>query len=141
MSNRFFLALLIAASSLAGCGSSSDKLYPVTGRVLLKDRKPVAGAIVEFSSLAGHGARARTNPDGTFTITSGGKPGALPGAYRVAVIQMLVIDGAGSHSKAHHAPLVLNPKYARFESSGLEYEVKPDRDNVYELILDSAAQR
>lgn len=133
--------MLMAACLVAGCGSAGDKLYPVTGRVLLRDRKPVAGAIVEFSSSAGYAARGRTNTDGTFSVTTGQQAGARAGTYRVAVIQMLVIDGAGSHAKAHHAALVLHPKYARFETSGLEFEVKPDADNTCELVLDSAAQR
>jgi hypothetical protein len=141
MSRPSILIMLIAACLLAGCNSAGDKLYPVTGRVMLKDRKPVAGAIIEFSSSAGYSARAKTSTDGTFSILTDQKPGARAGSYRVAVIQMLVIDGAGSHAKAHHAAMVLHPKYARFETSGLVYDVKPDAENYYELILDSAAQR
>lgn len=131
-----FLLLLVAL----GCGASGPRLYPVTGRVVLKDGKPVAGAVVEFAAADGSGARGKTDADGRFELSTGGRKGAAAGPHRVAVVQMLVADGAAAHVKPHHAPLVIHPKYAKLETSGLTRDVAAGA-NDFALELDPAAEK
>jgi len=134
----FFTCVL--AFSAAGCSSSGLDLQPVTGKVVFKDRRPVKGAIIELVSEAGTGARGKTDSEGRFELSTGGHKGALVGKYQVAIIQMLVIDGAASHSKSHHAALVIHPKYAKLETSGLVCEVK-NGSNELTFELDTAAPK
>lgn len=137
---RFQFVLLLCIVVLSGCGTSEPELQPVTGRVTFKDKKAIQGAIVEFVSEGGPGVRGKTDSDGRFELTTNGHKGAMTGKYQVAILQMLVIDGAASHSKAHHATLVIHPKYAKLETSGLEREVKAG-SNEFTFELDTAAQR
>jgi hypothetical protein len=54
---------------------------------------------------------------------------------------MVVADGAAAHVKAHHATLVVHPKYGRFETSGLTAEVKTDGPNEFLLEVQAADEK
>jgi hypothetical protein len=108
--------------------------------VIFTDRRPVKGAMVEFVADDGASARAKTDENGKFTLSTGNATGARAGKYRIAVIHMIVIDGAGKHSQAHHATLVVHPRYAKPESSGLAREVKPEENN-FTIEVEPAARR
>jgi hypothetical protein len=87
-------------------------------------------------------ARGRTGPDGRFELVTNGQKGVPAGHYRVAVVHMVVTDGAASHSTTHHAHLVLHPKYASFDTSGLTREVQAgENDFTFELEAAGAAPR
>lgn len=133
---------LLAAGCAAplGCGPSGPALHPVAGRVTFKDGRPVAGAVVEFAADGGTGARGRTDADGRFELSTGDRKGAAAGPYRVAVVQMAVADGAAAHVGAHHAALVVHPKYAKFDTSGLTREVKAGPNDVA-IELEPAADK
>lgn len=134
------VASAIGCVALAGCGPGGPPLHSVTGRVLLTGGKPVEGAVVEFASPDGSGARGRTGPGGQFELATGGLPGAVAGTHRVAVLQMVVADGAASHVGPHHAPLVVHPRYAGFATSGLTREVRAG-PNDFTIEVEPAAQK
>jgi hypothetical protein len=136
---RFIIYVWILIPMM-GCSSSEQGLQPVTGKVVLKDKRAVKGAIIEFVSEGKTGARGKTDTEGRFELTNGGQKGAHPGKYQVAIIQMLVTDGAAAHAKAHHAALVIHPKYAKLETSGLTREVVTG-SNDFTIELDTAAQK
>src|SRR5688500_7166697 len=79
-----FSATVIAAIALAGC-VSGPKLVKAGGTVKYKGA-PLPGAdIVMMSDASGAPSIARTDDEGRFTVTTGGKPGALVGTYKVAI--------------------------------------------------------
>lgn len=133
-------AVAVLFATMLGCGSSGPELHPVTGKVVFKDGRPVVGAMVEFVAENGSGARGKTGPDGRFELTTGDRKGAVVGAYRVAVVQMVVADGAAAHVKAHHDWLAIHPKYAKFDTSELRHEVKATV-NDFTIELDAASER
>src|SRR5579883_2428167 len=119
-----FLAAVVSLSP--GCGPSGPATYPATGKVIFRDGRPLPAGVIEFASVdGGPSARARIEPDGRFTLATGDRPGAVAGRHRVAVVQMAVADGAPmSHARLKHRGLSVPPKYARFETSGLERTVE-----------------
>ena len=119
------VVVVIGCCAVFGCGESGPTLSPVSGQVHFPDGQPVVGAVVEFAALDGTGARGKTGPDGRFTLETGGVPGCSPGPCRIAIVQMLVAEGAGAHVKPHHTAFNVHPKYAKFATSGLTREVKP----------------
>jgi hypothetical protein len=134
------LAACVVLATVLGCRSSAPELHPVTGKVVFKDGRPVQGAMVEFAVENGFGARGKTDSDGRFELATGGQKGAVVGAHRVAVVQMVVADGAAAHAKAHHGWLAIHPKYAAFDTSGLIREVKAG-PNDFTIELDPAAEK
>src|SRR5262245_13711579 len=73
---------------LAGCGnpSASDAtVYPVPGKVLLSDGKPLTTGRVEFIPVkGGMPAAGDLGPDGSFSLKTGtGQEGAPAGEYKV----------------------------------------------------------
>lgn len=131
--------LAVGLFALLGCGGREPDVYPVTGRVVFRDGRPAAGAIVEFVPAAGPGARAKTGTDGTFALTTGTRKGAVAGTHKVAVVQLAVADGAMSHVKSHHAAMVVHPKYAAFQTSGLTRDVARG-PNEFTIEVEPAAE-
>jgi hypothetical protein len=73
---------------LAGCGNLSPSeatVYPVTGKVLLPDGKPLTSGRVEFMPVkGGMPATGDLGPDGSFSLKTGtGLEGAPAGEYKV----------------------------------------------------------
>jgi hypothetical protein len=88
----FVLALtLLAAPALTGCGTGIPETYPVTGKVVHSNGKPVTYGRVEFQSTTDPQLRATggIQTDGTFTLTTSlrGKsvPGAVAGEHKVLI--------------------------------------------------------
>jgi hypothetical protein len=79
-------ALLVC---VMGC-DGAPKLYPVSGTITYKG-KPVEGATVVLvpneneADEAVQVGTAKTDASGKYTITTGGKPGAMGGKYLVTV--------------------------------------------------------
>lgn len=140
MQRLLHLMVVIPMACVLGCGPTELELAPVTGKVVFPDGKPVVGAMIEFADLHGSGARGKTDADGRFELTTGGRKGAVVGTHRVAVVHMIIADGAAAHVKARHARLVIHPKYATFETSGLHREVKAG-PNDFILELDAAEEK
>jgi hypothetical protein len=88
-----FLCLACACGLplLVGCPSSgSGKLLPAEGKVTLNN-KPLGSGTVTFVPADGKAALSTGNPtgeiqsDGSYKLTTGGKPGAPAGKYKVTV--------------------------------------------------------
>jgi hypothetical protein len=120
--------------TVSGCGG--EKLYPVEGKVRLKDGTPLTGGLVTFEMI-GDGpakvcARGDIEQDGTFRLrTYTQDDGAMPGRYRVCVA---TLPGGGEGGFAR--PMV-DPRFNSYETSGLEFSVER-RKNWIEIEVERA---
>ena len=84
------LVFSLAVLGLAGCGEDT---VPVKGLVML-DGNPVEGATVTFGTEDGKRSYGGfTDSNGSFFLSGGGVPGALPGTYKVTVTKAKKADG------------------------------------------------
>jgi hypothetical protein len=122
------LALLTV---VAGCG---DEKRPVRGTVTLADGSPLTKGMVVFERMEGGAAltaRGEIRPDGGYELSTDKLgDGVPPGKYRV-LINPLDLSDIPDEKKN----LPFDIKYLKFETSGLEYEVKPG-PNDYPIKLD-----
>src|SRR5262245_14499551 len=107
--------------TLAGCGG--PRLYPVAGRVVWEDgsaARELAGGLVVFESVEDRmGARADIQADGSFRLsTSRPGDGTLAGRHRVLVEAPQPSEKELAGRK--DMPQILDPRFASFETSGLE---------------------
>jgi len=127
---RLIGAILLVAMA-AGCGQRL--VYPVKGQIVDKQGNPVQGlkgSVVEFESLD-HKASANGVVDekGEFKLSTNAQgDGAHVGRQRVAIIRPYI--GADRES-----PHVIDPKYEKFETSGLTITIEP-KTNVIKLEVD-----
>ncbi|HXG12325.1 MAG TPA: hypothetical protein VNK04_21395 [Gemmataceae bacterium] len=126
-------AALLLLLGPAGCGT---RYYPVRGTVTLDDGTPLTKGLVVFESQGGEGeevfmARGAIQPDGSYQLsTNYPGDGVPPGKYRVVIGSMDLTD-----LPDHKKNLPFDAKYLKFETSGLEYEVKPG-PNEFAIRLD-----
>jgi hypothetical protein len=116
---RASLAALIVFA-LTGCGGGT---YPVRGTVTLDDGTPVTRGLVVFERVDGGQAvtaRGDIQPDGSYQLSTY-KPGdGVPaGRYKV-LVNPLDLSDVPDEKKV----LPFDYRYMRFETSGLEVEVK-----------------
>ncbi len=108
---------------LAGCG---DQLatYGVSGTVLLADGQPLPGATVSMESVEGsHSATAQTDAAGRFEMSTYAPGDGLPlGTYRAVVLPPASLDPDRSQ------PVLFDPKYSSYETSGLEFTIDGSTD-------------
>jgi hypothetical protein len=128
---RWRQLVLPAALVLALAGGCASRKFPVVGKVVFKDGTPLPGGLVVFSPLdpGSHvGARGYIKPDGTFELSTE-KPGdgSLEGRYQVLVRPPS--QGHGEDDPRRNLPLI-DPRYTRFETSGLQFEVKPGKNHL-----------
>ena len=85
----FGAVLSFCVVGVSGCGKS-EKLYPVSGKVTLKDA-PMTGGQVTFVPDQSKGNKSKLSPsgkigsNGEFTLISEGRNGAPLGWYRVTI--------------------------------------------------------
>ncbi|MCC9607722.1 hypothetical protein LOC68_03675 [Blastopirellula sp. JC732] len=128
----------LTAILLAGCDISDHEagLVPVAGTVFLAGQPAPRGSVTfhEDPPRTGQTPIGMIAPDGTYRLFVQGKPGAMPGSYRVTVFV-----NEASQSGAGHAGLpksVIDPKYSRKESTPLVVEVVKDAPaDAYDLKL------
>ena len=130
------MTALVVTLAAAGCGGGK---YPVRGIVTLDDGTPVAKGLVVFERTEGGKpitARGEIKPDGSYELSTD-KPGdGVPtGKYRVLVNALDLSDVPDEQKK-----LPFEFKYQRFETSGLEFEVK-DGPNEYPITLNRPKKR
>src|SRR5262245_38333912 len=132
------LAVLAVVVGTAGCGSGRCK---VTGRVTYPDGSPltegnVIGQMGE--GLTSVTVQGTVRSDGTFSWgTDRAGDGAKPGKYRVAVIPRTPGDAEMSQGVR---PAV-DSKYTNPQTSGLEFEVRPDRRNELNITVTKPRER
>jgi hypothetical protein len=150
--------VFVLSVALAGCGSDGVDLVDVRGKVTYKDQ-PVEGATVSFFPEKGPLATGQTNADGEYTLSTGGKAGAVLGDHKVSITKFsgamanapeqsdqppdgpidpskdplatAMQDAAGGELKSE-----VPQKYAAPETSGLKATVTSDESkNVFDFPL------
>jgi len=111
----------------AGCADQSGvgKTVPVTGKVYLGDR-PLTTGSVSFRPDASKGNNSTLEPsgdigpDGTYKVSTNGKPGAPPGWYKVVV----AADVPSNPDDPYSMPKsIIGTKYADPNTTDLSIEV------------------
>ena len=136
---RQFALLLVAAIAVAPTGCAAKKIT-VTGKVTIKGAGPLPGGMVVFAPVGGGtsgGARGYIREDGTFTLsTDSAEDGSFAGKYRVLVVPPPKKGG----EDAPTLPPPIDPRYAEFDTSGLETEVTPEHHH-FEFTLNPPAKK
>ena len=129
---RHFAAILaIAPLLLAGCGSG--EYFPVSGRVVDTEGQVIEGledAQIEFESTEGKTSSVGIiQPDGTFSLyTQKPGDGALPGRHRILIARKYL-------DPERAVPRSIDPKYERFETSGLEVDLEKKDNKLADFKL------
>jgi hypothetical protein len=131
---------------LAGCGPGKVRLAPVEGKVMLGG-KPLAtdthttGWVILYPDKS-KGNQSLEEPrgpidaEGRFTISTGTRPGAAPGWYKVTVDAAKVIDPKNPYHSA--SGFLVPERYIDKEKSKLALEVVDDPPaGKYDLTLDA----
>lgn len=143
---KALLVVAVACVLVAGCsGKREDKwtrgrppTYEVTGKVTYQG-KPVADAVLTFQPVdeTGKGGSAITDDQGYFEAqTFDPSDGLTPGAHRVAIHKVQLVDASGNVVTEIREPGGLREKnlvpkkYADFKKSGIEIKVEEDDNDV-----------
>jgi hypothetical protein len=127
-------ALLITAAVMATLGCKDDgqlPTYPVTGKVLFPDGKPLVDGNVLFVSRNHElRARGRVEADGSYDLsTYEAHDGAVEGPHQVLVLPFFDRpDGPPS--------VPIHPRLQQFSTSGLSFQVSPDRPNEFNITVE-----
>jgi hypothetical protein len=122
---------LLSMALLTGCGGNSKPIVPVQGKVILAG-KPLVGGTVSFIALDGPAAGPRPegeiDPEGNYSLKTGGTAGAPAGKYRAIV----TTSGKDKTQSGQ-----FNPLYSQAEKSPLLVQVSEDAPpSAYELKMD-----
>jgi hypothetical protein len=103
------------------------------------NRAPLAGGTIVFAPDPDRGGsgpllRADIQPDGSYVLSNGDRPGAPPGWYRVTVVA-LQAEPAGQASFAPPRSL-LPPRYRDPDLSGLSCQVREGQENTCDFNLE-----
>lgn len=131
----FQLAVIAVVTTAMGCSGNGIPTCPVEGIVVLEDGTPVQTGTVEFNSLEKDlTARGSIQSDGTFrltTFTDG--DGAVAGIHDAVVVQLVSTEDLPLHEH-DHGPTI-DPKYAHYDSAGLQFTVRSDRTNSIRIVV------
>lgn len=127
-------------ATAVGCGGV--KFYPVKGQLLFPDGSPVKGAengTVVFEAAGpdgkGYSASGTIDPEGRFELTTETPgDGAVPGKNKVIITPLQPV---GDTPQVR----VLNPKYEKPTTSGLEVDVKPQANTVTLTVEPAKSKR
>lgn len=121
-----------------GCGGDGPATYPVTGKITIKGQ-PAKDIRLTFSPVdpKGEAATGVVAADGTYTLSTGiqGKPGAMPGKYKVVIVADLSkVDMSAAYSGAKGPPKPPEspaPKeYENAQTSPKEVEVQAQSNTI-----------
>jgi len=129
--------LLLLLAVVLGCGDG--KSFDVTGKVTMKsDGKPLEGATIVFRPVENpdsFSARGYVAEDGTYHLTTKNPNDGIPaGKYQIAV--MAKLPRVDRDKVKGPPPSPIDPKYSKYESSGLEFTVSPQGPHVYDIQVD-----
>jgi hypothetical protein len=125
---------------LAGCESnplSGLKLYPVKGKVLLPDGKPLtSGQVVFVATKSTITSTANIESDGGFTFKGASGDGLPEGEYKIRIEAGTSNTSLKGSRGAPQGKLPFDGKYADEDSSPLSATVTSDESkNSFELKL------
>ena len=117
---------------ISGCGEDGPKRYPVHGYVRYRG-KPVTVGTVMFVPERGPAASGVIESDGSYSLR------AVEGRHQIAVTAVPpppqgVNPMAGSEEYVPPPPLVPS-KFSRPATSGLNADVRPDKENALDLDM------
>jgi hypothetical protein len=133
------IGFLVIAGLSSGCGGG---LCPVQGKLTWKDGSPakeLANSQVVFEQEEKHTSSVGViEADGTFQMMTVQPGDGVPsGRHKVAILEHRPNANAGG---TQLVPAKLDLKYADLNSSGLEVDIKPGKNEV-SFTLDRAANR
>ncbi|MBX7106064.1 MAG: carboxypeptidase-like regulatory domain-containing protein [Gemmataceae bacterium] len=116
--------LLVAMSTLA-CSASSPAMPTVTGQVTWRGA-PAEGAVVVFHPVVETGDRPSgvVSAAGTFELNTAGRPGVLPGEYRVTIVWDRPPEGKPNARREDYVD-AFRGRYSRPAESHLKATVPP----------------
>jgi hypothetical protein len=129
------ISITICVVALQGCGREGLPTYPVTGRVVFPDGRPLRGGSIIFQSTQ-HPVTARgpIGDDGSINLgTYEVGDGAVAGEHRVAVLPP-------KPQRDTDEGIVLTEidvKYQNPQRSELVCDVQPDGENQFEITVTS----
>lgn len=141
---RRLVFALLAACTFPGCGYDPEageeaapdyeKVVPVTGTVTING-EPVPGVVVTFLPPKWSAGYGETDARGRYTLRTAGRPGALPGDYKVSLSYLVSPDGQpqglGPRSAITPSPAMagavekLPAEYSDFGRTRLKASVPP----------------
>ena len=132
---KFHLLVPFLCLSLPACGTSDPigKTVPVKGKVTV-DGQPLKQGSVAFWPKDGKGFEAdgQIAEDGTYELSTKGKPGAPPGSYKVTVMAQTSTDS----TTPLKAKLLVPQKYTAKEKTDLVVDVvESPAAGAYDLNL------
>jgi hypothetical protein len=139
---RVWAGALALTLGCLGC-SSGERLHPVSGKVLYKGQ-PLAGALVTLHPQGSNDPRVErpngfTQEDGTFTVTTGQKPGAPAGQYLVTVICSRTVQPEGKgkiiNTGGEDSVDILGGAYANPNTSKITVQVQPGNNTLPPIEL------
>lgn len=125
------MRLLLLAAVCVGCGGDSHAPATVRGRVFFQGQ-PLAGGTIVFSPHPERGpavkpASATIDAQGAFRLRADNSHYIAAGWYRIALA-----DSGSPQTWAIFPPALRRP-----DRSGLDREVLPGRDNVFEFHVEA----
>jgi hypothetical protein len=129
---------LVAAVGMAvpGCGQGSSRSgpdYPVKGKVLLADGKPLRfGRVVFVSSETALSYMGQVGDDGGFELKQGDRVGAPAGSYKVRIE---INETSLPKSRGKSSNLPFPAKYQDEDVSKLAATVEAKPENSFEFKL------
>lgn len=138
-SGGWCIGWLVLTCVLAGCGLG-PRLLPVSGKVLL-GATPLTSGVVSFTPDEAKGNKFRGGPigtiqsEGTYQMTTNGKPGAPAGWYKVTVSTKMPPSASDTAPmKMPTSGPRLSPKYMSAATTDLEVEVTENpQPGAYDL--------
>jgi hypothetical protein len=123
----------VLAAGLSGCGNPIDRMtfFPVDGKVVLADGKPLtAGNVVFVGTETTLTNAAKLGSDGTFAFKST-KDGLPPGDYsvRIEVDESETGPSKGKSPRRKGGMLPFPEKYLDEDTSELKATVKPGENH------------
>lgn len=128
----------VIVAFVVGCGEKGPATYPVTGKIAVKGQ-PAKDLRITFSPVdpKGEPAMGVVDAGGTYTLATGiqGKPGAMPGKYKVVIAAAAgKVDVATAYKGAKGPPtLTESPVPKEWESAATspkEVEVKAQNNTI-----------
>jgi hypothetical protein len=130
-------AAAVAFGAVAGCGSDGPKTYTVRGRVEVAGggAKHLVGANVEAALDSDPTVRASgvIEPDGTFSLETLHEGKILKGAQAGNYKARIILSDDGDRESKRQQRTAVHPKFFKFETSGLAFQVPTNGDLVLQV--------
>lgn len=141
--NQSLLVTSLLLLTTVGCSNGNPRTYEVKGFVRFPDGVPLRSGTIEFEALDHDTpimATSEIDDNGAYELgTFAADDGALLGRHRVIVTSSHEI-GTGAERPGLIEQSKLHPRFADFRTSGLEVEVKAEKNEI-PIQVDYASRR